>query len=401
MNDRVTGFLAEDRAWRAPRWRRTSTITFFSALTLASLALLIPQLAKAEVLPVSAVKIRHEDHYRLDRVYAGQLRHVRQSELGFEFGGTVAEVRVDEGDVVPRGAILVRLETRSREAELKRARADLETAKANIVAQRAQLDLSAASLKRQQDLVERGHGSAQAFDERKMQYDVDVANVEVLAARLQSAIAQVELAESNLDKLTIRAPFDGKIQARHLDEGTIAGPGQSALTIVEEGRLEARVGIPRQLIEHVIGDETYVLLVDDREVEATLAGLLPVADQITGAVTAIFHTEAHGLYAGTLTELVLAVEVPEPGYWLPLAALSESQRGLWSVLVVNQAGAAHTVESRLVEIVYRGRDRVFVRGTLQDGELVVSGGTGRIVAGQEVRLTEVKDNLGPGAVAAK
>ena len=88
------------------------------------------------------------------------------------------------------------------------------------------------------------------------------------------------------------------------------------------------------------------------------------------------------LFAGSLVEMNLTVSVRERGFWVPLNSLAESQRGLWSVLVVEDS----LVASRLVEILYRGSDQVYVRGTLREGDEVIATGTGRVVPGQAVNI---------------
>lgn len=351
--------------------------------------ILAPPRALGDVLPVSTVRVEALSTYRIQRVYAGELHHARSSRLGFEFGGIVAAVNVEEGETVSAGEEIARLASETVEANLRAARASLETARANVLAHKAQIELSAATLRRYQDLVARGHGSQQELDERSMQHRVDVAREQVLAAQLESAAASVAVAEANLDKFRIVAPYDGVVQARLVDEGSIVSPGQNVVSIVESGRLEARIGLPESMVTYLDRDTIYDMRTGNRQVQARLTGILPVADSATGTVTAIFTTDQPGLFAGTLAELSLSVDVPGQGFWVPVAALSESQRGLWSVLVVSGGDDRRFVEARLVEVLYRGRDRVFVQGTLDDGELVVAGGTSRIVPGQDVRVAVI------------
>jgi hypothetical protein len=83
----------------------------------------------------------------------------------------------------------------------------------------------------------------------------------------------------------------------------------------------------------------------------------------------------------------LDAEVAAAGFWVSLSALSESQRGLWSVFAIKATQAGQVVETRLVEIIHRGDDAVYVRGTLLDGEQIVTGGTARIVPGQLVSVS--------------
>jgi hypothetical protein len=164
-------------------------------------------------------------------------------------------------------------------------------------------------------------------------------------------------------------------------------PGQTAMTLVEQGPLELKVGIPSDMVAYLRRESTYQFQVAGRRVNGKLKAILPVADQVTGTITAIFHIDDDTLYAGTVAELVLDAEVAAAGFWVSLSALSESQRGLWSVFAIKATQAGQVVETRLVEIIHRGDDAVYVRGTLLDGEQIVTGGTARIVPGQLVSVS--------------
>ena len=79
------------------------------------------------------------------------------------------------------------------------------------------------------------------------------------------------------------------------------------------------------------------------------------------------------------------------GVWVPALALSEGVRGLWSVYVVVDDGEGASIARKDVEIIHIGNDRMFVRGTLQDGDRVVAAAPFRFVPGQKVNVTEVLD----------
>ncbi len=73
--------------------------------------------------------------------------------------------------------------------------------------------------------------------------------------------------------------------------------------------------------------------------------------------------------------------------------MTESSRGLWACYVAEELSrrelpdsATHRLRRRELEIVHQEADRVFVRGTLADGELIVTEGMQRLVPDQLVRL---------------
>ena len=78
--------------------------------------------------------------------------------------------------------------------------------------------------------------------------------------------------------------------------------------------------------------------------------------------------------------------------WLPRRALTESSRGLWACYVAlapangAETVSGHVIQRRELELLHQAGDRVFVRGTLSDGEVVVVGGLQRLVPGQRVSI---------------
>lgn len=349
----------------------------------------LPGSASADVLPVNATILHEQQHYTVNRHYAGMLSPLRTSLLGFESSGVVALINVQEGDRVAAGDTLIALDMAVGRVDLKAAQAGVANARASLLAQQAQLELARSNQRRDADLVARGLGAAQRTQELAIQGRVDAARVTMLETALQSAIAQQDMAAVRFQKLQINAPFAGIIQSRWVDEGTIISPGQTVLTMVEDAGLEARIGLPEAAVAYLQVGKLYQFRVADRQVSGLLKAVLPVADQVTGTMTALFELQDRTLFAGVVAELVLTAEVQAAGYWLPLSALAESQRGLWAVLVVKDAGEGRSVESRLVEVIHRGDDAVYVRGTLRDGELVIVDGTARIVPGQGVRVTRL------------
>ncbi|NJL48252.1 MAG: biotin/lipoyl-binding protein, partial [Leptolyngbyaceae cyanobacterium SM2_5_2] len=83
--------------------------------------------APAAPLPVEAIALKAVNSYTVERQYVGEIVAQRTSSLGFEQGGTVVALLVDEGDLVTTGQSLARLDTRS-----------LTTQRQQLVAQRDQ-----------------------------------------------------------------------------------------------------------------------------------------------------------------------------------------------------------------------------------------------------------------------
>ncbi|MEH6557441.1 MAG: efflux RND transporter periplasmic adaptor subunit [Oceanicoccus sp.] len=340
----------------------------------------------ADPLAVATMALRHQDSYVIERVYGGVLSSRRSSDMGFETSGIIGVVNVDEGDSIAKGDVLISLDDASLQADIRGAKARLTSANANVLAQRAELGLKKLTLQRNQQLSKEGHVSGQRLDELSQQLSVSEAMLLVAQTQISQAEADYRKIQVILDKSVLRAPYDAIVQQRNIDEGSIISPGQTVIRILEQGHVEARVGIPESMVHLLSPSTTYQFVTNNQSIAGRLKATLPRVNETTGTVTALFTLETDQSYLGSLATMQLSVEVNSPGYWVPISAISESQRGLWSVLVVAGPEDSATIEPRLVEIIHQGQDAVFVRGTLLDGELIIPSGVSRVVPGQTVRV---------------
>ncbi|MEM6412475.1 MAG: efflux RND transporter periplasmic adaptor subunit [Pseudomonadota bacterium] len=329
----------------------------------------------APAVMVETDMVAYESALVLEERFSGIVQPRRTSQLGFSSGGRIDRITVDVGDRVTEGQMLARLDTRDLGSQLAAAQATVEEARANY-------NLARATVTRQQTLLERGHVSQQRVDEVE-------ASANAAAARIEAAQAQANTLRVAIDLASIRAPYSGTITARMGDEGAIAAPGVNVLELVETGLLEARIGLPEKAAANLEAGKVYQLASATGFVEATLRADTGVIDPTRRTVTAVFEiVDPETVAAGAVVRLPIDQPIDERGFWVPVTALSESQRGLWSIYAVERDGAGYVVAPRLVEIVHSDADRAFVRGTLENGERFVSDGLRRLVPGQPVRLSQ-------------
>ena len=318
--------------------------------------------------------------YAFEREYVGRVEARRQAQVGFELGGELAAVEVDEGDRVEAGAVLAELDTARLEARRAEARAALEQAKS------AQ-EFAERSRERNEVAADFDGVSAQELD-----LAVDRANA--ASAGLAAAEARLASVEVDLAKSELRAPFAAVVVRRRFDEGQIVAAGQPVLDVQELAPPDVRVGVAGEHTSDLSEGDAHVLRVNGREFPATVRAVLPVRDPATRTVDVIFALEDTDALPGDLARLVLQQPVTESGVWLPVSALAEGSRGLWTAYVampvedgpIENSGATHYIEPRPVEVLYERADAVFVRGALTDGELYVTGGLTRVVPNQQVRI---------------
>ena len=325
---------------------------------------------------VETVRISLAPAFKAEEKFTGIVSPRRTSQLGFASGGRIDSIRVDIGDRVEAGTTLAVLDTRS-------LRAQLSSAKAVIAEAEAAFKLAQTTVDRQIELLERGHVSSQVVDQAQAQASTAYARIDAAKANADALRVQIDLAR-------IKAPFAGTITARLSDEGAIAAPGVPLFELVETSVLEARIGLTADLAARLNPGDSYDLVSDQGEVTATLRSVTGVIDAGNRTVTTIFDIDnPDRVAAGAVVRLGMEREIDEPGLWLPVSALNEADRGLWSVYAARRQGDDWIAEPGIVEIVHQDGDRVFVRGALRDGDNIIIDGLQRITPGQPVTPVEV------------
>lgn len=402
----------------------------FAYLTLPALAACAPESVDAvqttQALPVKVQQVAPESSYQQLRTLSGELRHRRQTQLGFEVPGRLREVLVTRGAAVTKGQVLARLDDRravqtlaaagaarrqaeSRLQELREGprRETIAQAAAAVLELQKEVRLAELKLRRAERLREEEVASQDDLDEAQTRLESLQARLtqaqqrldelrngtrkellaaqEALVARLQ---AEQELARIAVEDCQLQAPFAGRVAARLLDPGAVLQAGTPVLDLVESGSMQAWIGVPASLRAAVEGTDGLRLQVGGQEIPLTTPRKLPRLDPETRSHTFIFDLpgDADQLHAGEVVRLQVPVVVQQTGTWLPMAALSESARGLWSCFVcIPEDGSDTAVLRRAeVQVLHQTSDRVFVTGTLRAGDLVVLRGTHRVVPGQRV-----------------
>ena len=319
--------------------------------------------------------------YAVEREFVGRVEATRQSRVGFELGGELLMVAVDEGDEVAAGQVLAVLDTARLEARLAESEAALEQAiSAHGFARRSHERVAEAS-------------AAGAVAGQQLDMALDAANG--ARAEVAAATARVNSVQVDLEKSQLAAPYKAVIVARHADEGNIVAAGDPVLHLQELAAPEIRIGVSGDLAASIAPGDSEVVTIGGDRFEASVRAVLPVRDPATRTVDVILMLpESSPAVPGDLARLVVEQVIEEDGFWLPTNALAEGSRGLWTASIVRPLdgadiasnGATHIVEPRAVEVLYKKGSKVFVRGALSAGEQFVTGGTQRIVPYQQVRV---------------
>ena len=315
---------------------------------------LISIIFSSELLSLEILEVKMMDSYKITREFPGKLLPAHQSNLAFEIPGKINVINVDIGDAVKKGQILAELDNREATAQLKQAK--------------AKYDLALQILNRYKDLRSEGHISIQ---------DLDNANSEELIAKSQYEFYKVKLEQTKLI-----SPYDGVIQNRYLDTGSVINGGIPIVEILGSRNVEAPISIPLKFIDKLNIGNFYDFKIGNKKSKGVLARLAPMTPGGSDNRLAIFNFDTF-FDPGSIAELKLSLNIQGRGTWVPIKSLSQSEQGIWAIYTVNDK---KVVVRDLVEILYFEGEYAYVNGTLNDGDLIILGGAQKIIEGKSLNI---------------
>lgn len=358
--------------------------------------------ARGEVLPVvHAISIPAREH-RYGVASQGSVLPRTDIQLVAEVSGRVVAVSPSfaAGGFFEAGEVLVEIDPRDYELAVTRARAGLAEAEVRLQREEAEAEVA------RREWQTLGAGEPGALVLRAPQLAEARAGVD-------SARANLRLAERDLERCGIRAPFAGRVWSKKADAGQFLARGEPVgrvyavdyaevrlpLPLDETGYLdlplefrgESRAEGPKVTLKARLGGQTHEwegrIVRTEGEIDARSRMLTAVAridnPYARGptrrpplAVGLFVEAEIEGRYAG---RVVLA----------PRAALRGDQR----LMVVD---AERRLRFRPVEILRFEWDRVVIGGGLRDGDLICVSPLEAPVEGMKVRLLETASSQPPG-----
>ncbi len=192
-----------------------------------------PQPGKDFPVPVEAVAVQVGPITR-EIAAVGSLRSDESVMIRPEIAGRVAEIRFEEGQRVAKGDVLLTLDDSTWRAQLEQARANLA--------------LSEANDERARKLFSQGAGTERARDEA--------------AAGLRVDRAAIELAEAQLRKTRVLAPFDGIVGLRKVSVGAYVTAGQDIVNLEKIDPVKADFRVPEVYLSAVRVGQTLEITAD-------------------------------------------------------------------------------------------------------------------------------------------
>lgn len=349
-------------------------------------------------------------------VTTGRVTSLARVDVGSQIIGSVAAVRVDSGDRVRAGQVLIQLRDDEARAALDQAQAvvrelearlkqigtiDAPVSQQRVAEAEATFRQAGASYERIQKLYDAGISSRADLDDAVRARDVAAGVVErerlqrgnsrpqggdikLAEARLGQARAAVAGARERLVRTVITSPGDGTVISRKVEVGDVVQPGVPLLVVSRHGRTQ----ITAQLDEKNLGllrvGQTAVGSADaypDRSFPARLVTVVPAVDPQRGTVEARCDVPEPPSYL--VPDMTVSLEIEVARHAKVLTVQSDTVRDISSVPWVLVARDGKAVRQEII-LGIRGSGSSEVKSGLKEGEIVLSGAE-KISAGSRVR----------------
>lgn len=149
----------------------------------------------------------------------GTLQPHRYVDVGAQVSGQIKHIAVDVGDTVVKGDLLVEIDPAVQLAMVNANRATLDSLRAQLAEQQAQLELAKLKAARQQRLHRHEATSIELLQEAQAHVRITQARVSSLTAQIAGAQSTLEGNEALLGYTRIYAPMDGTIITLEAREG--------------------------------------------------------------------------------------------------------------------------------------------------------------------------------------
>jgi len=155
---------------------------------------------------------------------AGTVKPCRRAKLAASSGGQIEHLLVKKGQRVKEGEVLLELWDKDLQAQQRLAQEQLATAQTQEQQACVQADLSEKEADRAQQLKEKGFISAEGLDQKVSAAKISRAGCEVARSQIDQSKSRIAVARADLQRMVLRAPFDGIVADISGELGEYATP---------------------------------------------------------------------------------------------------------------------------------------------------------------------------------
>ncbi len=306
----------------------------------------------------------------IEKSFSGVVSSDQFSDLAFKMSGPLVSLNVEEGQKVRKGQVVAEIDPQDFKWEYEAKKASFQTAEAQL--QRAKKLLSKQAISKQE--------------------------YESTEASFSNAKAAFEYAQNTLNQTKLRAPFDGFIQKKYVENYQKVQAGQGIVCLINPNKLQIVYTMPEGNINYFSSPHELFVEFDNYKgirfkakvkeyVEASPDGSgVPVYLYIDDAN---FDLNKYKVSVGFSCRVILKVDnqnLAQGAVLVPLAAIVADEANSDKFVYVYNKQSQKVERRKITSSMLIGKDGVVVTEGLRSGEQVVSAGATRLVDGQQVKV---------------
>lgn len=306
----------------------------------------------------------------VEKSFSGVVSPDQFSDLAFKMSGPLISLNVEEGQKVRTGQVVAEIDPQDFKWEYEARKASFQTAEAQL--QRAEKLLSKQAISRQE--------------------------YETTEASYSNAKAAFEYAQNQLVQTKLRAPFDGFIQKKYVENYQKVQAGQGIVCLINPNKLQIQFTMPETNIIYFNNPYSIYVEFDNYKgirFKAKVKEYVEASPDGSGVPVFLyiddprFNLEKYKVAVGFSCRVILNIETEsyEHGAVLvPISAVVASDSTNDKYVFVYNPATQQVQRRRITEKDLVGKDDVVVIEGLTAGEQVVSAGATRLVDGQQVKV---------------
>lgn len=326
-----------------------------------------------EVRPVRAMTITAGDTASLSE-FSGDVRPRIESKLAFRVGGKIVTRKVEVGNSVKRGQVLMQLDPQDLKLAQLQAVAGLRAAQGNR-------DLAKAELQRYQELRAKNFVSQAILDAKQ-------TALQAAQASYDQAQAASKNQSNQTGYTTLLSDLDGVVTAIDAEAGQVVAAGATVVKVAQTTDKDIVIGIPEDqlaLVRQASDVRVHVWSMPGKIIAGKLRELAPVADPASRTYTAKISlpAEAVEVRLGMTAYVTFVSKTPQSFVKVPLTALW--QHGDASAVWVIEHGTVHFADVTVAGP--SGNDMLLASG-VTPGQTIVTAGVNLLKPAQKVSILD-------------
>ncbi len=234
---------------KKPKKSKKKVLIISAVIILIAIIIFINLQAQREKsIAITVEKVKKEN--LISKISAsGEVKPKKSVNISALIAGRIIKIAVEEGQIVNKNDLLLKLESTQYEASADRDRAYIRSLQAEKIKAEAQLENDKRNFQRKESLFKKELISSEELESAQAQYRISKANYDSIGYQIKQAQASLRSTLDNLEKTVYNSPIDGVITSLNVEEGEIAlvgtmnNPGTVLLTIADLSVMEVDVDV--------------------------------------------------------------------------------------------------------------------------------------------------------------